>query len=238
MLEIKKAEDIKTTRGTYLIYAPPGMGKTSSFKYFEGKTLVLDIDRTTKVLKGEKNIDIIEIDNINTWTNWEKVVMELVKSYKGKYDNICVDNISELERCLLSDLGSQGKNMGVPSQGNYQHMQFRLVNSLRYLKNLDANIVLTAWETTDLYTTAEGQQFNRSYPQLNGKILNNVSGLCDVVTKLAINKDGERGFILAPTNSYFAKNQLDARKHCLQNELIQYESTKGVPGEVSKADKK
>lgn len=241
MLNIKKATDIKDTRGTYLIYAPPGMGKTTSFKFLPGKTLVLDIDRTSKVLRGVKNVDIVEVDNIDTWSEWEKVVIELVDEYKGIYDNICVDNISELERCLLSDLGSQGKNMGVPSQGNYQHMQFRLVNSLRYLKNLESNIVLTAWESSDQYTTAEGQQFNRSYPQLNGKILNNISGLCDVVAKLAINKDGDRGFILAPTNSYFAKNQLDDRKHCLQDELIRGdkpETVKTIPKENSEKDKK
>ncbi len=220
VLQIKKATDIKAAKGTYLIYGPPGMGKTSSLKYLPGKTLVLDVDRTSKVLKGEKNIDIAEVDNINTWEHWEKLIVDLFENYRGKYNNIAVDNISELERCLLSDLGSKGKNMGVPSQGNYQQMQFRLVNSLRYMKNLDANIIMIAWEFTDLYTTADGQQFNRSYPQLNGKILNNVSGLCDMVGKLAINKDGERGFILAPTNSYFAKNQLDDRKHCLQSELI------------------
>lgn len=220
VLQITKATEIKKAKGTYLIYGPPGIGKTSSAKFFPGKTLVLDVDRTSQVLGGNKNIDIAEINNIETWDHWEKAVVDLEKNYKGKYDNILVDNISELERCLLSDLGSKGKNLGVPSQGNYQHMQFRLVNSLRYMKNLGANIIMTAWETTDLYTTADGQQFNRSYPQLNGKILNNISGLCDVVGKLAINKDGERGFILSPTNSYFAKNQLDDRKHCLQHELI------------------
>lgn len=236
MLNIKKATDIKDTKGTYLIYSSPGMGKTTSFKFLPGKTLVLDIDRTSKVLRGLENIDILEVSNISTWKDWQDVILELEKSYKGKYDNICVDNISELERCLLSDLGSQGKNMGVPSQGNYQQMQFRLVNSLRYMKNLGSNIILTAWEMSDLYTTAEGQQFNRSYPQLNGKILNNISGLCDVVGKLAINKDGERGFILSPTNSYFAKNQLDDRKHCLQSELIP--NVKGVPEEASKPSKK
>ncbi|HZK02174.1 MAG TPA: AAA family ATPase [Anaerovoracaceae bacterium] len=221
MLNIKKATEIKVTKGTYLIYSSPGMGKTTALKFLPGKkTLVLDVDRTTRVLRGCKNIDIAEVDNIDTWKNWEKVVLDLSKNYVGKYDNVAVDNISELERCLLSDLGSQGKNMGVPSIGNYQQMQFRLVNSLRYLKNLNSNIIMTAWEMTDSYTTAEGQQFNRSYPQLNLKILNNIAGLCDVVGKLAINKDGERGFILSPTNSYFAKNQLDDRKHCLQSELI------------------
>ncbi len=220
VLQITKATDIKQAKGTYLIYGPPGMGKTTSAKFFPGKTLILDIDRTSKVLRGLPSIDIAEVDNVNTWQHWEDTILELTKEFIGKYENIVVDNISELERCLLSDLGAQGRNMGVPSQGNYQMMQFRLVNSLRYMKNLHSNIIMTAWEMTDLYTTSDGQQFNRSYPQLNGKILNNISGLCDVVAKLAINKDGERGFILAPTNSYFAKNQLDDRKHCLQNELI------------------
>ncbi len=219
-LQITNAADIKTTKGTYLIYGPPGMGKTSSLKYLPGKTLVLDVDRTTKVLKGCKNIDIVQVDNINTWDYWEKLIVELYENYRGKYDNIAVDNVSELERCILSDLGSQGKNKGVPSQGDYQYMQFRLVNSLRYMKNLDMNIIWTAWEITDSFQDANGQYYNRAFPQINLKIMNNVLGLCDVVGKLAINSEGQRGFILTASNSTYAKNQLDDRKGCLQNELI------------------
>lgn len=219
-LNIKSAAEIKDTKGTYLIYGPPGMGKTTALKYLPGKTLVLDVDRTSKVLKGCKNIDIVEVDNINTWDFWEKLIIELYENYRGKYDNIAVDNVSELERCILSDLGSQGKNKGVPSQGDYQYMQFRLVNSLRYMKNLDMNIIWTAWEITDSFQDANGQYYNRAFPQINHKIMNNVLGLCDVVGKLAINSEGQRGFILTASNSTFAKNQLDNRKGCLQNELI------------------
>ncbi len=219
-LQITNAADIKTTKGTYLIYGPPGMGKTTALKYLPGKTLVLDVDRTSKVLKGCKNIDIVEVDNINTWDFWEKLIIELYENYRGKYDNIAVDNVSELERCILSDLGSQGKNKGVPSQGDYQYMQFRLVNSLRYMKNLDMNIIWTAWEITDSFQDANGQYYNRAFPQINHKIMNNVLGLCDVVGKLAINSEGQRGFILTASNSTYAKNQLDDRKGCLQHELI------------------
>ncbi len=229
-LEIVNAADIKKEKGTYLIYGPPGIGKTTSIKFFPGKTLVLDVDRTTKVLKGTLNIDIAKINNMDTWEHWEEVILDLTRNFVGKYDNIVVDNISELERCLLSDLGSKGKNHGVPSIGNYQHMQFRLVNSLRYMKNLQSNIIMTAWEMTDLYTTSDGQQFNRTYPQLNLKILNNIAGLCDVVAKLTFNDEGKRGFVLAPTNSIFAKNQLDDRKGCLQEELILGDrETKTIP---------
>ena len=208
------------------------MGQTTAIKFFPGKTLVLDVDRTSRVLKGCENIDILKVDNINTWDYWEALLLELEKNYKGKYDNIVVDNISELERCILSDLGSRGKNKGVPAQGDYQYMQFRMVNSLRYMKNLDANIIWTAWETTDLYTTAEGHQYNRSYPQINGKILNNILGLCDLVGKMLVDSEGRRGFQLTATNSVFAKNQIDDRKGCLQEELI--EKTPGLSDKPTK----
>ncbi|OLS02248.1 AAA family ATPase [Tissierella creatinophila] len=235
MLNITKATDIKETKGTYLIYGPPGIGKTTSIKYLPGKTLVLDVDRTSKVLRGCKDIDIAEIDNINTWDHWEKVLQDIVKNKNNysQYNNIVVDNISELERCLLSDLGSKGKNKGVPSMGDYQYLQFRLVNSLRYMKSLDCNLIWIAWESTDLYTTAEGQQFNRAYPQINNKILNNIAGLCDVVGKLTFNKEGNRGFVLMPTNDVFAKNQLDDRKGALQSELI-IDGTKAIPNKPTK----
>jgi phage nucleotide-binding protein len=219
-LQITNANDIKTSKATYLIYGPPGMGKTSTIKFITGKTLVLDVDRTSRVLKGCENIDIAYVDNNNTWDFWGQLIVDLEKNYKGTYDNIVVDNISELERCLLSDLGSKGKNKGVPSQGDYQYMQFRIVNSLRYMKNLGANLIWTAWESDDLYTDSSGQQYNRSYPQINRKIINNVLGLCDVVGRLMINSEGERGFILSSTNSTYAKNQIDDRKGCLQSELI------------------
>lgn len=219
-MQINSAKTIKKKKGTYLIYAQPGMGKTSAIKSFPGKTLVLDIDRTSDVLRGCDNIDIVYVDNIETWKEWQLLIIELSRDFKGKYDNIVVDNISELERCILSDLGSKGKNNGVPSQGNYQEMQFKLVNSLRMMKNLGANIIWTAWETMDEYQDADGRKYNRLYPQINGKILSNISGLCDVVGKLIITAEGKRGFIFTASNSIFAKNQLDNRKGCLQEELI------------------
>lgn len=219
-MEIKKAMDIVNPKGTYLIYGAPGMGKTSSAKYFPGKTLVLDIDRTSNVLKGCPNIDIVEVDNIDTDKAWTELLLDLVDHYKGQYDNIMVDNLSELERCILSDFGRKGKNRGVPAQGDYQVMQFRVVNSLRYLKQLDCNIILTAWEETDLYTDSNGQQYNRSYPRINKKVVDNICGLCNVVGRLMINSEGKRGFILEGTNSTYAKNQIDDRKGCLQEQLI------------------
>lgn len=224
-MQINKATDIKTDKGTYLIYGAPGKGKTTSIKYFPGKTLVLDIDRTSRVLKGEADIDIVYIDNENTWEDWGKTITELSQNFVGKYDNIVVDNVSELERCILSSLGSVGKNNGVPSQADYQYMQFKLVNSLRYMKNLGSNLIWTAWEEIDLWTDADGSSYNTALPQINRKIRNNVLGLCDVVGRLMVKEDGERGFVLSATDSTYAKNQLDDRKGCMQSELIVNDTT-------------
>lgn len=219
-MEIYKATAITKPKGCYLIYGVPGMGKTSTAKYLPGKTLVLDIDRTSNVLQGCTNIDIVAVDNMGTYEFWKQLMVDLVKNYQGVYDNIFVDNLSELERCVLADFGRQGNNMGIPAQKDYQVMQFLLVNTLRHLKQMDCNIILTAWETTELYTESTGQQYNRSYPQINKKVVDNICGLCNVVGRMTVNKEGNRGFILSATNSTYAKNQLDDRKGCLQSELI------------------
>jgi len=223
-MQITKATEITADKATYLIYANPGMGKTSAIKHFPGKTLVIDIDKSSSVLKGEENIDIADIDTHNIWKEWMDAVTELLKGDYSNYDNIVIDNVSELFRATLANLGREGKNNRVPEQSHYQRVDFTILDSLRALKKLNSRIIFTAWETSDLWEAENGQTFNRAYPDIRNKILNNFMGLCDVVARLVISKDDDgnekRGFILQPSASIYAKNRLDERKGCLVNELI------------------
>lgn len=219
-MKIKSAEEIESGRGTYLLYGTPGMGKTSTVKYLPGKSLVLDVDRTSHVLKGCKNIDICYIDTKETWADWEQVLLDLTNNYKGAYDNIIVDNVSSLESRLLTDLGMKGKNQGVPAQGDYQRVYFRIKNSLEYLKSMDCRIFMLAWEEQERYQDANGQMYDRVSPKIAAKIKPEILGLCDVVGRLMINAEGKRGYVLEASNSVYAKNQLDDRKGCLQEELV------------------
>ena len=222
-MEIITANQAAGNPMTAIIYGAPGMGKTTVLGHLPGRTLVFDVDRTTGVLKSMPNagnIAICYVNNIDTWNNWNSILLEVVQDWKGQYDNICIDNISELERCILSSLGKAGKNNGIPSQADYQFMQFKIVNSLRYLKTLGVNLIWTAWEAVEDFQTPEGQIFNRYTPQINRKINNNICGLCNVVGRMAIKDDGTRGILFSATNSMYAKNQYDTRKGCLQSDLL------------------
>ena len=233
---MQKLEELVAKKQPYtaLFYCSTGVGKTTTAGLIaeksKGKTLILDVDRTiaTSLGKGEivkdiSRIDIRQIDNVHTWSDWEsamKELSELKNSGKMYYENIVVDNISELERCILSDLGSQGKNKGVPAQADYQYMQFKLVNSLRFMKSLGANIIWTAWETYENYTMPDGTQYTRSYPKISAKIVDNICGLCDIVGRIVAKQDGTRGIVLEATQNVYAKNQIDNRKGCLAEEFI------------------
>ena len=220
---------------TALLYCAPGVGKSTALGLIgeksKGKTLVLDVDRTfvptmakDEVVHDFSKFEVLQVDNINTWTDWTKKLTDLKAAKESgnlaDYENICVDNISELERCILSDLGRQGKNKGVPAQADYQYMQFKLMDSLRFMKSMGLNVIWTAWETTEDYVTLDGTCYTRSYPKISKKIVDNVCGLCEIVGKIIVNKDGERGVVMEATQNIYAKNQIDTRKICNVKEFI------------------
>lgn len=231
-MNLKKIET-KDLPYTALLYCKPGVGKSTAIGLIaeasEGNTLVLDVDRTiTRTLaKGEivndvSKVLVQEIDNIETYENWTETLKTITPEWLAENDikTVAVDNISELERCILSDLGAKGKNKGIPAMGDYQTMQFKLVNSLRYMKSWGVNIVWTAWETFDNYTHPDGTQYTRIIPKVSSKIVDNICGLCDVVGWITINKDGEHGILLEATQNVYAKNQVDMRKGCKVEEFI------------------
>lgn len=240
-MEIRKFDDALQADNHYtaLLYCPPGVGKSTAIGLIaeasEGNTLVLDVDRTItktlakkEVVKDTSRIFIEQVDNINTFDGWTKLMddlRELATSGQLKAANIttiAVDNISELERCILSDLGAKGKNKGVPAMADYQYMQFKLVNSLRYMKQLGVNVVWTAWEVTEQFTHPDGTQYSRLYPKISAKIVDNICGLCDVVGRILVNKDGQHGILLEATQNTYAKNQIDARKSCKVEDFVKF----------------
>lgn len=243
-MQIKKIEQGKDTPFTALLYCAPGVGKSTAIGLIaeasEGNTLVLDIDRTIEktlqkgeVVKDTSKVLITQIENRSknasagisgTFYAWTTALQEITPEFIKEHDitTVAVDNISELERCILSDLGSQGKNKGVPAMSDYQYMQFKLVNSLRFMKGWNVNIVWTAWEDYTDFVMPDGTSYTRLVPKISKKIVDNICGLCDVVGKIVVKQDGTHGVLLEATNNIYAKNQIDDRKGCKVEEFAQF----------------
>jgi phage nucleotide-binding protein len=224
---------------TSLLYCPPGVGKSTAIGLIaeaqEGKTLVLDVDRTIsntlakkEIVKDTSKVMVWQVDNINTFADWTDCLKELEEMRdSGELANagittVAVDNISELERCILSNLGMLGKNKGVPAQADYQYMQFKLVNSLRLMKSLNLNVVWTAWEDVRNIVAPDGTSYSQLIPKMSLKIVDNICGLCDVVGKIFVNKDGEHGILLEARQNIYAKNQIDNRKFCKVEDFMKF----------------
>lgn len=221
---ISSAKEITTDKSTYLIYAKPGTGKTHTINFLPGKTLYVNVDKSERPLKGNENIDILEFNTHDAWKEWGELMKWLAdnKEIVDQYDTIVIDNVSELFRSMLANLGRNGKNDRVPEMSHYQKTDFFTIDSLRFLQSFKKRLVFIAWETNFEFYTPAGQQITQSVPDIRKTIRDNVAGLCQVVARLVFNeKSGKRGFILTPSNNVFAKNQLDNREHCLQEELFE-----------------
>ena len=250
MMELKKISSSMDAPFTALLYCAPGVGKSTAIGLIaeksNGNTLVLDVDRTIQrtlakgeVVKDTSKVLVAEVDNIHTFDSWTsllsgEITPEFISSNNIK--TIAVDNISELERCILSDLGMQGKNKGVPAMADYQYMQFKLVNSLRYMKSLGVNVIWTAWESIEPFTYPDGTQYNRCVPKISAKIVDNICGLCDVVGKIMAVKEEDgsirHGIILEASQNIYAKNQIDSRKGCLVGDFINFTNNANAKEEM------
>ena len=216
-MQILKAAELQDEKVTALFYAPPGMGKTTLLGSLSGKTLIVDVDRGTSVLKGKENVDIVRLSE--DLSDLPEILRELQASCP--YDNVCIDSLSELERGMLTYFGRVGKNDGVPEMGYYQKVDFKIMDYCRQFRGLPCNIVFTAWEYLAEVIAVSGEKYTQARPMLRDKTVNNVCGLCDVVGQVIVStKDGERYVRLEGTNTVVAKDRLKKRKFCRFEEAI------------------
>ncbi|HDV6075837.1 TPA: AAA family ATPase, partial [Staphylococcus pseudintermedius] len=169
---ISSAKDITTDKSTYLIYGKPGSGKTHTLNFLPGKTLYVNVDKSERPLKGNENVDILNFNSHEAWQEWGDLMKWFAENKQtlNNYDTIVIDNLSELFRSMLANLGRSGKNNRVPEMAHYQRVDFFTIDSLRFLQSLGKRLVFLAWETNyDFYTPA-GQQITQSVPDIRKTI--------------------------------------------------------------------
>jgi phage nucleotide-binding protein len=221
-MQIIKASEITTPTLRCVVYAQAGMGKTSIAKILNKKTLVIDVDRSTIVLKGAPNIDIIYLEE--NLSNLKECV-EFIQNNAKKYELVFFDNVSQLEKNMLTVFGDKGKNDGVPAQSDYQRMQFKIYDYIKKILMCETNVIITAWEIIGNTVNSDtGECGLRLEPQMNNKILNYVLGLCNTVAhyeKKTLEDGTDKRYLrLASSKSCYAKDQIQGRAYCELEDLI------------------
>lgn len=224
MQPIKHASSIDRTKNwRVLIYGKPGVGKTSAIRNLDGKTLVLDLDDSAKVLAGLPNIDVQPFDRSKPSEEWKEFLTDLKGRVQG-YDNLVIDNVSAFEKDWFVEMGKHSKN-GI---GNELQDYSRWTNYFTRIMTMifmDApvNVLVTAWENTRDVTSETGQSFSQYAPAIRDSVRDGLLGLTDVVGRVVVNpKTDGRGVILEGTDAIFAKNRLDNRKLVPINELFNF----------------
>ncbi|MGQ9412180.1 AAA family ATPase [Streptococcus pluranimalium] len=222
-MKITKASDIQRTKNwRILIYGKAGLGKTSLIKYIPGKTLVLSMDNSEKVLAGSENIDVVNFDRENPSEFMTEFLKE-VDAVLNDYDNLVIDNISSFQSDWFIEQGRKSKN-GISNElQHYSQWTNYFLRVLTVIYSKPINIYVTAWEDTHELNLETGQILTQYVPQIRVSVLNQLLGLTDVVGRILVNaKTGARGLILEGSEGTYAKNRLDDRTACKIEELFEF----------------
>ena len=206
-----------------LIYTQSGGGKTVNSTLVAApkrkKNLLICTDNSSIVLKNFDRQNLT-IQNVGT-------VKELVDAYQAgysskQYDNIILDNLSDLIDMWLLELDASGKFKDFRQA--YQLVYQSLKRLSRESAMLDCNTIFTAWSDNVEITLPTGEVAVRLQPKIPAKILDNVCGLMNVVAYINTAVDGEGNkrwyYVTEGKPTLMAKDQIGCRKSCMPEDLF------------------
>ncbi|MGK1749733.1 AAA family ATPase, partial [Klebsiella pneumoniae] len=178
-MKITKATDISETQyWRVLLYGKPGLGKTSAVKGLTGRTLVLSLDNSHKVLSGIPNIDVRTIDdeglesfNRNEPIEDINIFLKELDVVINDYDNLVIDNVTSFQSDWLIERGRSSKG-GIRNEiqdyGDWTNYFLRIMTKIY---GLPINVYVTAWEDTQEISLEDGRVITQFVPKIRKQVL-------------------------------------------------------------------
>ena len=217
-----------------LVYGPSGAGKTVNSTSVKAekrkKNLLLCSDNSHIVLNNpEFNRDNLTTEIVEHWMDRDNVGKEqncFSKQFdaaveKKAYDNIIVDNISDIFDLAILEFDASGKFKDMRQA--YQIVYQELKRLARKAAQVDCNVIFTAWTDLQEITLPDGTKAVRTQPKLPNKILDNFLGLTQIVAYInTAEKDGKKAwyYVLEGRPTMYAKDQLYCRKSCMPEDIF------------------
>lgn len=132
--KIKNTKDFAANKVKILVHGASGSGKTRLCGTIEGKPLILSAEAGLLSLQGQ-SLDVWEIKNID---DMREAYMFLTTD--KSYDWACIDSISEVAEVVLS----AEKKINKDPRKAYGEMQDTMTEMIRYFRDLDKNIYMSA----------------------------------------------------------------------------------------------
>ena len=206
-----------------LIYTQSGGGKTVNSTLVaapnRGKNLLICTDNSSIVLQNfeRPNLDIINVGSVKEFFDAYQT------GYSSKkYDNIILDNISDLVDMWLLELDDSGKFRDFRQA--YQHVYQNLKRLAIESTTLDCNTIFTAWLDMGELPLPTGEIVPRMQPKLPAKIVDNFCGHINVVAYIntATDTNGVKRwyYVTEGKPTLMAKDQIACRKSCMPEDLF------------------
>lgn len=213
MLFFKNGE-IPEVPHMYFIYGDGGTGKTTLFKQFPGKKMLISFDLSTNPLRGDKEVDVAVIEAKDA-ANIQQLIMGSVDRaiQLKKYQSLALDNVTALQNMVLENIDNRAKD----NRQNYQNLQLWFRDLGMKLRNSGMNIYATAHQTDSGSSGLTGA--GRFQADMNEKTFNAFTSTFDVVGRIYV-KDQQRWIDLDPEQGNHAKNRIDDRTLIKADELL------------------
>lgn len=209
----KKNKDIQIMgtsieRGiSILIYADPGVGKTTLASTLPvGETLFINVEAGIGSLLGTgHHVRQLEPDLKDL-----QHVYEQIKTGAWGYNNIVLDNISELQDWMVITLTqNRGKDFTeIKEHGDAGQKMREYLHLFRDLTDSGKNVVFNAWEFPLVIKEGEDITVTKLFPKLYKRIAPEACGIVDLVGHLEkYEKTGDRFVRFEGTEGLIAKSQ-------------------------------